>query len=99
MRLLSAQTPVSAATVPALLSRRLLALGLHSNSVAGSEPAVFSDLRTRCGRCTSRERCEQDLHGARADPAWQSYCQRHPAQRAHRNVVAAHLALSAFALS
>ena len=74
MRLLSAQTPVSATAVPALLSRRLVALGLHSNSVAGSEPAAFIDLRTRCGRCASRERCERDLQGARADPAWKSYC-------------------------
>jgi len=74
MPLQSAQMGAPPAALPALLSRRLMALGLHSGSIAGSEPATFLDLRTRCGACPWPERCAGDLQGAPADSTWQGYC-------------------------
>src|SRR5262249_41906084 len=56
-----------------LLTRRMLALGLTPEDVWQDEPAMFAELRARCGRCEAQGQCAFALlHGA-ADPAWQEW--------------------------
>src|ERR1700693_4866674 len=44
-----------------LLERRMEALSLNPGEVAHLEPLVVRELRHRCTRCATRERCALDL--------------------------------------
>ena len=60
-----------------LLERRMEALSLNAGEVAHLEPLMVRELRHRCTRCATRERCALDLVDKSADPGWQywrDYC-------------------------
>jgi hypothetical protein len=57
-----------------LLPRRMQALGLDPNTVAGAEPVAFGEVLQYCAACESYDRCEWDLRQDPGDPAWRDYC-------------------------
>jgi hypothetical protein len=57
-----------------LLPRRMAALELNQDKLAGVEPSKILDLVERCSTCESPEQCEWDLRQDPANPAWQAYC-------------------------
>jgi hypothetical protein len=63
-------TPIESA----LLSRRMVALGLDADTVARFDPDTFGSLRRLCATCKYRERCQWDLTQDHTNPAWQEYC-------------------------
>ena len=58
--------PTGVPHAPDPLARRMAALGLDLVAVARSEPGAFGDLRDRCAKCRSLDRCVRDLA---CDPA------------------------------
>jgi len=57
-----------------LLPRRMAALHLDPNILAGVEPFTVGELVERCTTCESPGQCEWDLLEDPASPAWQAYC-------------------------
>jgi hypothetical protein len=57
---------------PRRLRRRMAALDLDLAAVARSEPGAFADLRDRCAKCRSLDRCAGDLVSDPAGP--RRYC-------------------------
>ncbi len=57
-----------------LLLRRMEALNLDRNRIAGSEPETVRDLQRVCSQCESRRQCTLDLTLDRADANWEDYC-------------------------
>jgi hypothetical protein len=56
------------------LPRRMAALGLDRDKLAGVKPFTVRELVERCTTCENPEQCEWDLREDPADPAWQAYC-------------------------
>ena len=57
-----------------LLSRRMSALGVDSETFARLEPALFGNLQTLCHECERPNLCRQDLRHSPNGPAWEDYC-------------------------
>jgi hypothetical protein len=61
----------------ALLRRRMIALHLDTEAWARCEPAMFSELKSLCVACTSRQECAYDLAMHLDEPTWsdwRDYC-------------------------
>ncbi len=57
-----------------LLPRRMAALDLNADKLAGVKPSTVRELVERCTACESPEQCEWDLRQDAANLAWQAYC-------------------------
>jgi hypothetical protein len=64
--------PAGVPHAPRPLARRMVARGLDLAAVARSEPGAFRDLRDRCAKCRSLERCVRDLQSDPTGPL--PYC-------------------------
>ncbi len=64
-----------------LLLRRMVALGVAAEAIAGREPEMFQYLKRSCATCEYPAQCAgdlQDISAARASvsafPGWDDYC-------------------------
>jgi hypothetical protein len=57
-----------------LLSQRMSALEVDSDTFARLEPALFGNLQTLCRECERPDLCRHDLRRNPADAAWEDYC-------------------------
>lgn len=60
--------------LPALLRRRLAALGLEQDIATQSSNLVVADLALTCGRCADKKTCAADLDSDPTDTKWRAYC-------------------------
>jgi hypothetical protein len=57
-----------------LLTRRMSALNIDSDTFARLEPALFGNLQTLCRECERPGQCRHDVCHDPAGPAWEDYC-------------------------
>lgn len=57
-----------------LLSRRMSALGVDSDTFARLEPALFGNLQTLCRECERPDLCRHDLRDDPPGATWEDYC-------------------------
>ncbi len=56
------------------LLNRMVALRLHPEVIAKTEPNTMRDMQRLCSVCASKKRCQRDLILDRDDPVWRQYC-------------------------